>query len=120
MGRIPLGNGNCFSGTCFKATFLILKQLNPKEVNLQGITLKTKLQDITLKTKLQDITLKISYKVKRGPKKRKEKKRIRPKQTLESTKTFNNQKLGYAINKSKPHHQQKLYFSSLQLERITS
>ena len=111
MGRIPLGNGNCFSGTCFKATFLILKQLNPKEVNLQGITLKTKLQDITLK---------ISYKVKRGPKKRKEKKRIRPKQTLESTKTFNNQKLGYAINKSKPHHQQKLYFSSLQLERITS
>lgn len=64
MGRIPLGNGNCFSGTCFKATFLILKQLNPKEVNLQGITLKTKLQDITLK---------ISYKVKRGPKKRKEK-----------------------------------------------
>lgn len=66
MGRIPLGNGNCFSGTCFKATFLILKQLNPKEVNLQGITLKTKLQDITLK---------ISYKVKRGPKKRKEKKR---------------------------------------------
>lgn len=111
MGRIPLGNGNCFSGTCFKATFLILKQLNPKEVNLQGITLKTKLQDITLK---------ISYKVKRGPKKRKEKKRIRSKQTLESTKTFNNQKLGYAINKSKPHHQQKLYFSSLQLERITS
>lgn len=111
MGRIPLGNGNCFSGTCFKATFLILKQLNPKEVNPQGITLKTKLQDITLK---------ISYKVKRGPKKRKEKKRIRPKQTLESTKTFNNQKLGYAINKSKPHHQQKLYFSSLQLERITS
>ena len=107
MGRIPLGNGNCFSGTCFKATFLILKQLNHKEV-------------ITLKTKLQDITLKISYKVKRGPKKRKEKKRIRPKQTLESTKTFNNQKLGYAINKSKPHHQQKLYFSSLQLERITS
>lgn len=106
MGRIPLGNGNCFSGTCFKATFLILKQLNPKEVNLQGITLKTKLQDITLK---------ISYKVKRGPKKR-----IRPMQTLESTKTFNNQKLGYAINKSKPHHQQKLYFSSLQLERITS
>lgn len=66
MGRIPLGNGNCFSGTCFKATFLILKQLNPKEVNPQGITLKTKLQDITLK---------ISYKVKRGPKKRKEKKR---------------------------------------------
>lgn len=111
MGRIPLGNGNCFSGTCFKATFLILKQLNPKEVNPQGITLKTKLQDITLK---------ISYMVKRGPKKRKEKKRIRPKQTLESTKTFNNQKLGYAINKSKPHHQQKLYFSSLQLERITS
>lgn len=111
MGRIPLGNGNCFSGTCFKATFLKLKQLNPKEVNLQGITLKTKLQDITLK---------ISYKVKRGPKKKKEKKRIRPKQTLESTKTFNNQKLGYAINKSKPHHQQKLYFSSLQLERITS
>ena len=113
MGRIPLGNGNCFSGTCFKATFLILKQLNPKEVNLQGITLKTKLQDITLK---------ISYKVKRGPKKRKEKKRkeIRPKQTLESMKTRNNQKLGYAINKSKPHHQQKLYFSSLQLERITS
>lgn len=111
MGRIPLGNGNCFSGTCFKATFLKLKQLNPKEVNLQGITLKTKLQNITLK---------ISYKVKRGPKKRKEKKRIRPKQTLESTKTFNNQKLGYAINKSKPHHQQKLYFSSLQLERITS
>ena len=111
MGRIPLGNGNCFSGTCFKATFLILKQLNPKEVNPQGITLKTKLQDITLK---------INYKVKRGPKKRKEKKRIRPKQTLESTKTFNNQKLGYAINKSKPHHQQKLYFSSLQLERITS
>ena len=120
MGRIPLGNGNCFSGTCFKATFLKLKQLIPKEVNLQGITLKTKLQDITLKTKLQDITLKISYKVKRGPKKRKEKKRIRSKQTLESTKTFNNQKLGYAINKSKPHHQQKLYFSSLQLERITS
>ena len=116
MGRIPLGNGNCFSGTCFKATFLKLKQLIPKEVNLQGITLKTKLQDITLK---------ISYKVKRGPKKRKEKKRkekkrIRSKQTLESTKTFNNQKLGYAINKSKPHHQQKLYFSSLQLERITS
>ena len=116
MGRIPLGNGNCFSGTCFKATFLKLKQLIPKEVNPQGITLKTKLQDITLK---------ISYKVKRGPKKRKEKKRkekkrIRPKQTLESTKTFNNQKLGYAINKSKPHHQQKLYFSSLQLERITS
>ena len=111
MGRIPLGNGNCFSGTCFKATFLKLKQLNPKEVNLQGITLKTKLQNITLK---------ISYKVKRGPKKRKEKKRIRSKQTLESTKTFNNQKLGYAINKSKPHHQQKLYFSSLQLERITS
>ena len=111
MGRIPLGNGNCFSGTCFKATFLILKQINHKEVNLQGITLKTKLQDITLK---------ISYKVKRGPKKRKEKKRIRPKQTLESTKTFNNQKLGYAIIKSKPHHQQKLYFSSLQLERITS
>lgn len=64
MGRIPLGNGNCFSGTCFKATLLILKQLNPKEVNPQGITLKTKLQDITLK---------ISYKVKRGPKKRKEK-----------------------------------------------
>lgn len=111
MGRIPLGNGNCFSDTCFKATFLKLKQLIPKEVNPQGITLKTKLQDITLK---------ISYKVKRGPKKRKEKKRIRPKQTLESTKTFNNQKLGYAINKSKPHHQQKLYFNSLQLERITS
>ena len=108
MGRIPLGNGNCFSGTCFKATFLKLKQLIPKEVNPQGITLKTKLQDITLK---------ISYKVKRGPKKRKE---IRPKQTLESMKTRNNQKLGYAINKSKPHHQQKLYFSSLQLERITS
>ena len=45
---------------------LKLKQLNPKKINLQGITLKTKLQDITLK---------ISYKVKRGPKKRKEKKR---------------------------------------------
>ena len=111
MGRIPLGNGNCFSGTCFKATFLILKQLNHKEVNLQGITLKTKLQDITLK---------ISYKVKRGLKKRKGKERIRPKQTLESMKTLNKPKLRYAINKSKPHHQQKLYFSSLQLERITS
>lgn len=70
MGRIPLGNGNCFSGTCFKATFLKLKQLIPKEVNPQGITLKTKLQDITLK---------ISYKVKRGPKKRKEKKRNKTK-----------------------------------------
>ena len=113
MGRIPLGNGNCFSGTCFKATFLILKQLNHKEVNPQGITQKTKLQDITLKINLQG-------KARSKEKKRKGKERIRPKQTLESMKTLNKPKLRYAINKSKPHHQQKLYFSSLQLERITS